>query len=406
MGMFMESVRIALHALFANKMRSILTMLGIIIGVGAVIAMVAVGMGVRQQVTNSIASLGSNMLIIRPGASLSGGLRGAAGSKTTLKYEDALAIQKKIKEAQYVSPAVHGSGQLVNGNQNWSTGIQGVTPEHMIVRDLKISHGSFFTEKEMTSRSRVAVIGTTVSTNLFGEENPVGKTIRVSNQPFRIIGVLESKGQSSVGQDQDDVVLIPLTTAMDRLLAITYVHMIYVQVTSQEKMAEAQGRIETLLRQRHHIMGAKDNDFQVQNLTSLMNMLSETTTMLALFLGSIAAISLLVGGIGIMNIMFASVMERIKEIGTRLAIGAKRADIVAQFLWEAILISVSGGVVGIGVGVALSTLITHFAGIETIVSPLSVLISFGVSVGVGLIFGLAPARRAARRSPIESLRYE
>ena len=187
--MFIESVRIALHALFANKMRSILTMLGIIIGVGAVIAMVAVGMGVRQQVTNSIASLGSNMLIIRPGASLSGGLRGAAGSKTTLKYEDALAIQKKIKEVQYVSPAVHGSGQLVNGNQNWSTGIQGVTPAHMVVRDLKVSHGSFFTEKELTSRSRVAVIGTTVSANLFGEENPVGKTIRVSNQPFRIIGV-------------------------------------------------------------------------------------------------------------------------------------------------------------------------------------------------------------------------
>ena len=406
MGMFVESVRIALHALFANKMRSILTMLGIIIGVGAVIAMVAVGMGVRQQVTNSIASLGSNMLIIRPGASLSGGLRGAAGSKTTLKYEDALAIQKKIKEAQYVSPAVHGSGQLVNGNQNWSTGIQGVTPEHMIVRDLKISHGSFFTEKEMTSRSRVAVIGTTVSTNLFGEENPVGKTIRVSNQPFRIIGVLESKGQSSVGQDQDDVVLIPLTTAMDRLLAITYVHMIYVQVTSQEKMAEAQGRIETLLRQRHHIMGAKDNDFQVQNLTSLMNMLSETTTMLALFLGSIAAISLLVGGIGIMNIMMVSVTERTREIGIRKALGATFRNIMTQFLIESVVIGVIGGLIGIACGIGIAMAIAKFGGFQTVLTAAPIFVSFTFSVGIGLFFGIYPARKAALLDPIEALRYE
>ena len=406
MGMFMESVRIALHALFANKMRSILTMLGIIIGVGAVIAMVAVGMGVRQQVTNSIASLGSNMLIIRPGASLSGGLRGAAGSKTTLKYEDALAIQKKIKEAQYVSPAVHGSGQLVNGNQNWSTGIQGVTPEHMIVRDLKISHGSFFTEKEMTSRSRVAVIGTTVSMNLFGEENPVGKTIRVSNQPFRIIGVLESKGQSSVGQDQDDVVLIPLTTAMDRLLAITYVHMIYVQVTSQEKMAEAQGRIETLLRQRHHIMGAKDSDFQVQNLTSLMNMLSETTTMLALFLGSIAAISLLVGGIGIMNIMMVSVTERTREIGIRKALGATFRNIMTQFLIESVVIGVIGGLIGIACGIGIAMAIAKFGGFQTVLTAAPIFVSFTFSVGIGLFFGIYPARKAALLDPIEALRYE
>lgn len=406
MGMFVESVRIALHALFANKMRSILTMLGIIIGVGAVIAMVAVGMGVRQQVTNSIASLGSNMLIIRPGASLSGGLRGAAGSKTTLKYEDALAIQKKIKEAQYVSPAVHGSGQLVNGNQNWSTGIQGVTPEHMIVRDLKISHGSFFTEKEMTSRSRVAVIGTTVSTNLFGAENPVGKTIRVSNQPFRIIGVLESKGQSSVGQDQDDVVLIPLTTAMDRLLAITYVHMIYVQVTSQEKMAEAQGRIETLLRQRHHIMGAKDNDFQVQNLTSLMNMLSETTTMLALFLGSIAAISLLVGGIGIMNIMMVSVTERTREIGIRKALGATFRNIMTQFLIESVVIGVIGGLIGIACGIGIAMAIAKFGGFQTVLTAAPIFVSFTFSVGIGLFFGIYPARKAALLDPIEALRYE
>ena len=310
--LFTESVRIAINALFANKLRSLLTMLGIIIGVGAVIAMVAVGMGVTQRVTDSIASLGSNMLIIRPGASLSGGLRGAAGSRTTLKYEDAVAIKKKIKDVDYVSPTVQKNYQVVYGNQNWNTSVTGVTQEYMSIRDLKITTGSFITEDDMNTRNRVAVIGMTVASNLFGEANPVGKTIRVNNQPYRVIGVLESKGQSSVGQDQDDVVIVPLTTAMDRLLAVTYVQTINVQVTSQSKMDEVQSNIETLLRQRHHLTGSKDSDFQVQNLTSLMSTMNETTTMLTLFLGSIAAISLIVGGIGIMNIMMVSVTERTK----------------------------------------------------------------------------------------------
>ena len=404
--LFTESVRIAINALFANKLRSLLTMLGIIIGVGAVIAMVAVGMGVTQRVTDSIASLGSNMLIIRPGASMSGGLRGAAGSRTTLKYEDATAIKKKIKDVDYVSPTVQKNYQVVYGNQNWNTSVTGVTQEYMSIRDLKITTGSFITEDDMNTRNRVAVIGMTVASNLFGEANPVGKTIRVNNQPYRVIGVLESKGQSSVGQDQDDVVIVPLTTAMDRLLAVTYVQTINVQVSSPSKMDEVQSNIETLLRQRHHLTGTKDDDFQVQNLTSLMSTMNETTTMLTLFLGSIAAISLIVGGIGIMNIMMVSVTERTREIGIRKALGATFKDIMTQFLIESVVIGVIGGVLGIFFGIVAAQLISKFGDFQTVITAAPIFLSFAFSVGIGLFFGIYPARKAALLDPIEALRYE
>ena len=404
--LFKESVRIALNALTANKLRSILTMLGIIIGVGAVIAMVSVGLGVKQNITNSIASLGSNMLIVMPGSSNTGGVRSAAGSRTTLKYEDAVAIKSKIKNIDYVSPTVQRSFQVVNGNQNWNTTVYGVTPEYMRIRSLAVSAGSFISLSDLTKRHRVAVIGTTVASNLYGSKNPVGLNIRVNNQPYKVIGVLESKGQSSMGQDQDDIVIIPLTTAMERLLGITYVQSVNVQVTSQDKMNLVQEDIEALMRQRHRITGGKEDDFNVRNMTSLMETVSETTSMLTLFLGSVAAISLLVGGIGIMNIMMVSVTERTREIGIRKALGATFKAIMTQFLIESVVIGVIGGLIGIAFGCFASVMIAKFGGFNTVITMSPILLSFSFSVGIGLFFGIYPARKAALLNPIEALRYE
>lgn len=404
--LFSESVQIAVTALLGNKLRSILTMLGIIIGVGAVIAMISIGMGVKQNVTNSIASLGSNMLIVSPGSTNKGGVRSAAGSSQKLKYEDAEAIKKKIKNIDYVSPTVNGSYQIVNGHENWNSSVYGITPEYLKIRDLTIGTGSFITQTDLNSRNRVAVIGTTVAANLFDTENPVGKNIRINNQPYKVIGVIESKGQSSMGQDQDDVVIIPLTTAQERLMGITYVRSINIQVSSADKIESVQGQVETLLRQRHHIVGDKEDDFTVRNLTSLMETMTSTTTMLTLFLGSIAAISLLVGGIGIMNIMMVSVTERTREIGIRKALGATFQNIMMQFLIESVVIGVIGGLMGVAVGVGIALAIAKTGLFQTVITAAPILISFSFSVGIGLFFGIYPARKAARLDPIEALRYE
>lgn len=404
--LFSESVQIAITALLGNKLRSILTMLGIIIGVGAVIAMISIGMGVKQNVTNSIASLGSNMLIVSPGSTNKGGVRSAAGSSQKLKYEDAEAIKKKIKNIDYVSPTVNGSYQIVNGHENWNSSVYGVTPEYLKIRDLTIGTGSFITQTDLNSRNRVAVIGTTVAANLFDTENPVGKNIRINNQPYKVIGVIESKGQSSMGQDQDDVVIIPLTTAQERLMGITYIRSINIQVSSADKIESVQGQVETLLRQRHHIVGDKEDDFTVRNLTSLMETMTSTTTMLTLFLGSIAAISLLVGGIGIMNIMMVSVTERTREIGIRKALGATFQNIMMQFLIESVVIGVIGGLMGVAVGVGIALAIAKTGLFQTVITAAPILISFSFSVGIGLFFGIYPARKAARLDPIEALRYE
>jgi len=392
--LFNESIRIAITALLANKLRSILTMLGIIIGVGAVIAMVSIGMGVRQQVQNSIASLGSNMLIVSPGSSSSGGVRGAAGSNVKLKLDDSDAIKNKIKNIDYVSPTVSSSYQVVNGNQNWNTTVQGVTPEFLLIRSLTVASGSFITTADLTSRNRVAVIGKTVASNLFSD-NPVGQNVRINNTPYKIIGVLESKGQSSMGQDQDDIVIIPLTTGQERLMGITYVKSINIQVSDPAKMDQVQSEIEILLRQRHRILSEKDDDFSVRNLTSLMETMTQTTTMITLLLGSVAAISLLVGGIGIMNIMMVSVTERTREIGIRKALGATFQNIMIQFLIESVVIGVIGGIIGIVFGCLAAMAISKFGGFTTVLTAAPILLSFGFSVGIGLFFGIYPARKAA-----------
>ncbi|WP_182186149.1 ABC transporter permease [Pectinatus frisingensis] len=404
--LFKESVTIALKALFSNKLRSILTMLGIIIGVAAVIAMVSLGMGVRKNVQNSIASLGSNMLIVQAGAPKVNGVRQSAGSGETLKLDDSDAIKKKIKNIDYVAPSVQSSKQIIYSNQNWNTVVYGITSDYMAIRSLSVASGSFITTNDMQTRSRVAVIGTTVASNLFGSVNPVGKTIRINNDPYKIIGVLASKGQSSMGQDQDDCVLIPISTAMERLMAITYIRTINVQVSSADKMDQVQSEIETLLRQRHKISNPDDDDFQVRNLTSLMETMTNTTTMITLLLGSIAAISLVVGGIGIMNIMMVSVTERTREIGIRKALGATFNNIMMQFLIESIVVSVIGGLIGILLGCGASLAIAKFAGFNTVITLLPILLSFFFSVGIGLFFGIYPARKAAKLDPIEALRYE
>lgn len=403
--MYKESFLMAWASLIANKMRSILTMLGIIIGVAAVIALVSIGNGVKQDIQNSISSLGSNLLMVMPGAPRTPGVRPSAGSMKSLKVSDYEAISK-LDGVKAASPMTNGSYVVIYQNKNWTTSVSGVNANYLDVNNWSMKSGRFLSEKNVQNRERVAVVGKTVVKNLFGDEDPVGAEIRVKNIPFRIIGVLNSKGSGAMGNDQDDMVIIPYTTAMERVEGVDYLRMIYVVGKDENGIDRLQSDIENLLRVRHGIKDTNLDDFNIQNMNSIMETMEETTGTLTLFLGAVAAISLVVGGIGIMNIMLVSVTERTREIGVRKALGATYSVIVTQFLIEAVVISLMGGIIGIILGIGSSKLIGMASGMSTVISIPTIVMSFAFSMAIGLIFGIYPARKAAKLNPIDALHYE
>ncbi|MGB7574661.1 MAG: ABC transporter permease [Thermodesulfobacteriota bacterium] len=409
MTRLLASLRIALRALTVNKMRSALTMLGIIIGVGAVIAMIAVGTGAKKRIADQIASMGSNLIIVLSGSSTSGGLRFGSGTVPTLTVDDAKAILNEIPSVKYVAPILGGGAQVVFGNQNWSTIINGTTPEELEIRERSLAAGRSFTQQDVDGATKVCLLGKTIVDNLFGGIDPIGQIIRIKMVPFTVVGVLAPKGQSTQGQDQDDTIIVPLTTAQKKLFGMQFpgmVRLIMVQATAPEAMKDVEDQINDLLRQRHHIQPKQDNDFSVRNLTEIMSTQEQSANVMSLLLGAIASISLIVGGIGIMNIMLVSVTERTREIGIRMAVGAKGRDILLQFLIESLVLSLIGGTLGIGIGVAGTLILSSFTQWPTLFSIKAILFAFLFSSLVGIFFGFYPARKASLLNPIEALRYE
>ena len=409
MTRLLASLWIALRALMVNKLRSALTMLGIIIGVGAVVAMIAVGSGAKQRIAEQIASMGSNLLIVLSGSSTSGGLRFGSGTVPTLNVGDAKAILTEIPAVKYVAPTLGGGAQVVFGNQNWSTIVNGTTPEALEIREWPLSSGRSFTQQDVDGATKVCLLGKTVADNLFGGIDPIGQVIRIKMVPFTVIGVLAPKGQSTQGQDQDDTIIVPLTTAQKKLFGMQFpgmVRVIMVQAREPEVMKDVENQINDLLRQRHHIQPKQDNDFSVRNLTEIMSTAEQSASVMSLLLGAIASISLIVGGIGIMNIMLVSVTERTREIGIRIAVGAKGRDILLQFLIESLVLSLIGGTMGIGIGVAGTLILSSFTQWPTLFSVKAILLAFLFSGSVGVFFGFYPARKASMLNPIEALRYE
>ncbi len=404
-----STLKISFRALRVNKMRSTLTMLGIIIGVGAVIAMLAVGAGASRRISGQIASMGSNLLLVLPGSTTAGGLRLGAGTRATLTIVDAEAIVKECPAVTEVAPVLNGAAQVVYGDSNWATAIFGTMPEIMTIRDWSLASGRFFNDQDIRNATKVAVLGQTVVDSLFGNMDPVGSIIRIKKVPFTVSGVLDRKGQSAMGQDQDDIIYIPVSTAQKKIFGVTIpgmVRSILVKAGSSEDLTAAERQITELLRQRHRIGEHQENDFTVRNLTQIMQAAEESSRVMALLLGAVASVSLLVGGIGILNIMLVSVTERTREIGIRMAVGAKTWDIRFQFIIEALTLSLTGGILGILLGIAVSEALSALAQWPTIISSPSILLAFGFSGLVGIFFGFYPAYKASQLNPIEALRYE
>ena len=401
-----NTLKVAFRALARNKLRSLLTALGIIIGVACVVAVVGIGEGARIQSEDRLKSLGTNFLMVMPGTITSSGARAGLGSSSKLSEDDVDAIRREVPSVSYISASIRTVGQVIYGNQNWSTSIQGAQVDWPLVRSWNLASGQFFTDQDDHGAAKVCVLGQTVVTNLFGDEDPVGKMIRIKNIPFRVTGVLESKGGSTQGADQDDLVVAPYETVRKKIMGTTAVGQILVSAASDELVTRAQEELSALLRQRHRIAKAADDDFIIRSQTEMIQQAEAQSHTMSALLWSIAGVSLLVGGIGIMNIMLVSVTERTREIGVRMAIGARGRDIQAQFLVEALALSVTGGAAGIAVGLGIQRIVARFAGWPVAVQPSAITLAFLFSALIGVTFGFYPALKASRLDPIEALRYE
>jgi putative ABC transport system permease protein len=401
-------LREAWRAMAANKLRTFLTMLGLVIGVGAVVLMMAIGQGAQTLVKEAVASMGSNLFIVLSGGTTTGGARSGSGSAPTLTLADVAAIEE-LPAVAAVAPTQFGSAQLVYGANNWSAQVMGVTPSYLDVREWRLVAGAPFTETDVRAVTRVALVGQTVVRQLFGDEDPVGKTIRIRNSPYVVVGVLTAKGQSFDGRDQDDTVLVPLSTALRKLYGSPFpdsVRFMMVKAVSEDAMDRAERAITALLRARHRIPEDGESDFTIRNLSAVADVQAQTTRVMSIMLGAVASVSLVVGGIGIMNIMLVSVTERTREIGLRMAIGARGKEILAQFLIEAVTLSLIGGAIGVGLGIAAAFIVADLANWPALIGVSSILLAVGFSAAIGVFFGFYPARKAARLDPIAALRYE
>jgi putative ABC transport system permease protein len=402
-----NQLKAALRSLSKNKMRTFLTMLGIIIGVASVIAMLAIGQGSKESIQAQISNLGTNLLTVFPSASMTGGVRMEAGTSVKMTIEDYTAVSKRCPAVMYSTPTVRVSGQLISGSQNWRTSVWGVNPDYFDIRNLEVQSGTLFTAAEDHAATKICVVGQTVAKYLFGEGiDPVGKQVRINKIPFLITGLLTAKGQNAFGQDQDDIVIAPFTTVQQRMMTVTYINSIMVSATSEKMIPEATDEITQVLKERHHLGQSEDPDFTIRSQADIANAATATSGILTILLASIASISLLVGGIGIMNIMLVSVTERTREIGIRMGVGARGRDVLLQFLIEALMISLIGGILGVGFGILTSEVIASLMKWPVTITLQSILLSFLFSTAIGIFFGWYPARKAASLNPIDALRYE